>query len=254
MRRDRGEPERGAQVQLVAALVLVDVVVVGDADEQLAVAVPVLVPHELQGVADAIAAAVPLQLPVGGGGQPRRTAVEDLDLAAVLGRVRRGVDPGAVPQRRGDRDVGVAVAVDVAPAGDLLAELGAALAALVGPIGGGREAGGRAVVDLGLPLAPEGRSVRGHSDDHVAVAVAVDVPRRVQVVAEVVELGGALDRPGHAGGDRQGGGVLDEVRRGLGRRGAGQHRQQRYSDLRVHERGVSIPQNSLRISRVHPPP
>ncbi len=88
-----------------------------------------------------------------------------------------------------DHDVGVAVAVDVARRCHRIAELVLGSGAVHGPRRGCAEADCRSVVHEGAAAVDCAAVVAGSTDDHVGVAVAVDVPRGGQGPPEI---GGVL--------------------------------------------------------------
>ena len=87
---------------------------------------------------------LPLVVPVGSGilDETRGGAVVDIGLA--------GHDTAIIVAVGPDDDIIVAIAVDVAGSGYTVAEVVIGGLALVIPVGSGREAGRRAVVDIGL--------------------------------------------------------------------------------------------------------
>ena len=154
------------------------------ADDDVVVTVAVDVPRRGHRVAHARLGVVARRGPVR---HARRTvvrAVVDEDLPLVRLPV--------VEEHRADDDLGVAVAVDVSGRGHRVAELRAGLVPFVVPDPRRRQSRGTAEERLG-PSEPFG--VVWRARQHVAEAVAVDVPRGRDRPAVVVRLGRARDRP-----------------------------------------------------------
>ncbi len=130
VRRAGRESGRVAVIREGRAFVRPDAVVVGSADDDVGVAVPVHVTGQGDGVPEVGLALVALGAPGRGGAKSRLRAVvdEDRPLAGLTG----------VVVRRTDDEVGVAVAVDVTGGGEGVAEVSVVLVALTDPIRGGR--------------------------------------------------------------------------------------------------------------------
>ena len=222
-RVSRGDPRRGAQEQPGRAGVGPVVVVRARADDDVGVAVPVGVP----GGADAEVVVCPVAVQGGVGhragvaaGDPRGRAQED--------EGRAGVSPVAVGPGGLDHEVGVAVAVDVARRGSVVAQ--PIPREVAGQDGVGDRAGGAAGDARGRAQEDEDRArvppvgvVEGHGHRQVAIAVTVDVARRgdppPERVAHVVpEQDGVRGRAGVP--SRDPGGRAQEEERGAGVRPA----------------------------------
>ncbi len=136
--------------------------------------------------------------------------------AAIRQRgVRYGRHPGGVAvvdvhvtkSEGGDAHVVVAVSVDVADPGHSLAELAGPGGVHERGRGARGEARGPAQVDVDLVRASAGH--HGLPDDHVGVAVPVDVPRAVDRPAEAALVGGSEERRRGSGRQPTGGAHIE---------------------------------------------
>ncbi len=202
--RGGGKPTRRAVVDIDAALSALAVVVVGRADDDVVVAVAVDVPRRPHRVAEPGIRLVALGAPGGGVAEAGWGAVIDVGPALILLTV-------AVPLCADD-DVVVAVAVDVPRRPHRPAHSGPSLSPIDDPGIGDGGAGRRAVKDIGAAcdcqyIAP----VSGRTDDDVAEAVAVHVPRRRHRPAQPCVGLVALDGPAGGGGQGVHGDGVDGI-------------------------------------------
>ena len=173
----------GAVVDIGLRLVRSIVVRLGCADDDVVVAVAVHVPGRPHRVAEVVVGYVPCNRPSSGDRQPGgRASVEVGPACFVRGSVVILTDD----------DVVVAVAVHI-PGRPHCPAQASLIAGLDAPVRGGRKPSRRAVVDTG-PVCSSKISVC--ANDHIVVAVIVDVPGRPHRVAKLgvglVALGGPV--------------------------------------------------------------
>ena len=94
-----------------------------------------------------------------------------------------------------DDDIGAVVAVDISSRAYRVAKLGASLVALGCPIWGNAQAGSRTVVDVDAPFVDLAIVMTVSPDNHIGVAVAVDIPGCAHRVAKPGAGLVALGRP-----------------------------------------------------------